>query len=227
MTTGAGHLHLVCESKIEGDASAESREEAFFPMPSSSSPCRLAHSFTLTDRILNGIVDLHAKVAEHNRLIRLLSTGQGKKHKLDGHGKVDNEIIPNQVNHEYDFGIWKGYAGQFSPEFVRELEAHEEVEYLEDDTMMWAWGIEAPLVGQAQDVDVHDGHQQKLDQQQQGLDDQMILKVNRSSSLTAKGLVNGHTFEYSSLRAPSWGLTRIAQRQRDLRKDYSYMSSAG
>jgi hypothetical protein len=174
---------------------------------------------------LNGIVDLHAKVAEHNRFIRLPPTGHGKKLNHDGHGKVENEFVPNQVDHEYDFGTWKGYAGQFSPEFVKEIESHEEVEYVEEDTMMWAWGIEAPQGGSIQDLDAHDHHQQELDQQQDL--DQLVLKVNGSSSFTAEALANGRAFEYYSLPAPSWGLTRIAERKSDLRKDYTYMSSAG
>ncbi|KAK3831044.1 MAG: peptidase S8/S53 domain-containing protein [Linnemannia gamsii] len=89
----------------------------------------------------------------------------------------EEDYIPNQVDHEYDFGTWKGYAGQFSPAFLKELESHDEVEYVEEDTMMWAWGYEPE--SQARD------------------------------------------------EAPSWGLSRIAQRRRDIQKDYSYMSSAG
>ena len=62
------------------------------------------------------------KVAQYNRLHRLPPTSQGKP---DGRERVENEdededdIIPNQVDHEYDFGTWKGYAGQFFPEFVK------------------------------------------------------------------------------------------------------------
>ncbi|ORZ23883.1 peptidase S8/S53 domain-containing protein [Lobosporangium transversale] len=81
-------------------------------------------------------------------------------------------MIPNQVDHEYDFGSWKGYAGQFSLDLLKELESHNDVEYIEEDTMVWAWGME-------------------------------------------------------SESAPSWGLTRISQRILDLKKDYSYASTAG
>lgn len=193
-------------------------------------PCRVAFLFTLIDRTLNGIVDLHAKVAEHNRLLRLPRTRQGKH---DGQEKVENDneieseddIVPNQVDHEYDFGTWKGYAGQFSPEFVKELESHDEVEYVEEDTMMWAWDIEPSSSEQANGFNIDVDRQ--LEQGQEQYLDGMILKVNRSSSFDAEMVVNGRVVEYHSLKAPSWGLARISQRQRDLKKDYSYMSSAG
>ncbi|KAG0245945.1 subtilisin-like serine protease [Mortierella sp. GBA43] len=195
--------------------------------PRSRQRAVLPHKFIV--RLKNGVdfssLDLHAKVAEHNRFTRLPPTRHGKMLNHDGHGKVENEFVPNQVDHEYDFGTWKGYAGQFSPEFVKEIESHEEVEYVEEDTMMWAWGIEAPQGGSIQDLDAHGHHQQELDQQQDL--DQLVLKVNGSSSFTAEALGNGRAFEYYSLPAPSWGLTRIAERKSDLRKDYTYMSSAG
>ncbi|KAF9999603.1 subtilisin-like serine protease, partial [Modicella reniformis] len=177
-------------------------------------------------RLKNGAdyppLDLHAKIAEHNRLIRLPPSTEKDKH----------ELVPSQIDHEYDFGTWKGYAGQFSPDFVKELESREEVEYVEEDMMMWAWGIEAEAM-----VETVDGQGQVNDDEHKDLSVNHLAATqgNRSVSLHAEALlhaeapVNGRNvhFEYYSMMAPSWGLTRVSQRQRDLREDYSYMSSAG
>ncbi|KAG0078276.1 hypothetical protein BGZ92_001527 [Podila epicladia] len=188
--------------------------------------------------------NMRSKLEEHDRLVSTPGP--------DGHLKV--ETITNQVDHEYDFGTWKGYAGQFSSEFLKELEAHDEVEYVEEDTLMWAWGMTPTLrdgddqdnddLGREQDsVDI----QQQQQQQRQQNDNLAALieealnavKPDSASSaqmVTKKGgrfdedaVVNGHDvhLDYYSLKAPSWGLTRIAERESDLDKDYTYVSSAG
>lgn len=182
---------------------------------------------------------MQSKLKEHNRLI--------KNPGPDGRKKV--ETVENQVDHEYDFGTWKGYAGQFSSDFLKELEAHDEVEYVEEDTLMWAWGME-PTFREQEDQDDDDlGRDQNnmVDMQQpeqQGVNiaallDEALNAVKPGSASSAgissvrKGdmfgedaVVNGH-LAYYSLKAPSWGLSRIAERQRDLSRDYTYVSSAG
>ncbi|KAI7829576.1 peptidase S8/S53 domain-containing protein [Gamsiella multidivaricata] len=170
----------------------------------------LPHKYIV--RLKNGTdfssLNLRSKAAEKNRLVRPPPTGE------NGHQKDDSEIIPNQVDHEYDFGTWKGYAGQFSSEFVKELESQEEVEYVEEDTLMWAWGMPSelhqkphPLADLSDACPLADG----------------LPKANIDS------VMNGQSarFEYFSMRAPSWGLARISQHKSNLNGDYSYMSSAG
>ncbi|KAF9974656.1 hypothetical protein BGZ73_001879 [Actinomortierella ambigua] len=81
--------------------------------------------------------DIRGMVEEQNRLIRLPP-------KDPNRAEDDSEsepIFENQVVHEYDFGTWKGYSGRFTPEFVKELEEHDDVDYVEEDRVMWAWGI--------------------------------------------------------------------------------------
>lgn len=179
---------------------------------------------------------MQSKLKEHNR--RINTPGP------DGHRKL--ETVANQVDHEYDFGIWKGYAGQFSSDFLKELEAHDEVEYVEEDMLMWAWGME-PTFRDGDDQDDDDLGRDQDDansqqQKKQPLFEGALNAVKPDSASSAKicikkvggrfgekAVVNGHDvhLNYYSLKAPSWGLSRIAQRQRDLDKDYTYVSSAG
>ncbi|KAF9940622.1 hypothetical protein BGZ67_007260 [Mortierella alpina] len=162
-------------------------------------------------------VNLHSRVAERNRL----QLAQGDQR---GQQKLEQEQVPNQVDHEYDFGTWKGYAGQFSSEFVKELETHDDVEYVEEDTLMWAWGVDQDN-GAA--LDTQEGSA-ALDANQEALVPEATSSTD-TSEFDTNAVVNGHNvnLEYFSLKAPSWGLARIAERERDLAKDYSYMSSAG
>ncbi|KAI1312260.1 serine protease [Mortierella claussenii] len=157
-------------------------------------------------RLKNGAdfssLDIHSKVAEHNRLVHL--------QQQEGQERVEQEPIPNEVNHEYDFGTWKGYAGQFSIDFLKELESHHDVEYVEEDTMMWAWDMNS--------------------QHKDAIGATLSSSHEDGSMLKIEGILPNVTnihFEYLTFQAPSWGLTRISQRQRDLKKDYSYMSTAG
>lgn len=179
---------------------------------------------------------MQSKLEEHNRLINTPGP--------DGHQKL--ETVANQVDHEYDFDIWKGYAGQFSSDFLKELEAHDEVEYVEEDTLMWAWGMEPTFrEGDDQDDDDLGRDQDDVDnrqQKKQAFFEEALNAVKPDSASSAKigtkkdddsfgeeAVVNGHDahLDYFSLKAPSWGLSRIAQRQRDLGKDYTFVSSAG
>ncbi|KAF9361994.1 Suppressor of the cold-sensitive snRNP biogenesis mutant brr1-1 [Mortierella sp. AD094] len=170
-------------------------------------------------------LDLHSRVAEHNPLIRVSPEGGQEEQERE-----QQEIIPNQVDHEYDFGTWKGYAGQFSSEFLKELESHDEIEYVEEDTMMWAWGMEDQQEPNQESSTNHD--QESSNQAGGSLDAVMpstllgktVALLNESLAFEADGVMR---FEYLSLKAPSWGLTRISERQRDFRKDYSYVSTAG
>ncbi|KAF9279052.1 serine protease, partial [Mortierella alpina] len=161
--------------------------------------------------------NIHSRVAERNRL-------QLAQQEQRGEQKLEQEPVPNQVDHEYDFGTWKGYAGQFSSEFVKELETHDDVEYVEEDTLMWAWGID-PDSGVALDTQ---GESTPLDADQEASTPAASLSKD-TSDFDTSAVVNGHSInlEYFSLKAPSWGLARISERERDLAKDYSYMSSAG
>ncbi|KAF9951396.1 serine protease [Mortierella alpina] len=179
----------------------------------------LPHKYIV--RLKNGAdfssVDIHSRVAERNRLQQAQAGQQGEQ-------KLEQEAVPNQVDHEYDFGTWKGYAGQFSSDFVKELETHDDVEYVEEDTLMWAWGVD-------QDSDtVLDKQEQTapLDAEQEG-SAPAASSSSDPSDFDTSAVVNAHgiKLEYFSLKAPSWGLARIAERERDLAKDYSYMSSAG
>ncbi|KAF9374055.1 hypothetical protein CPC16_001517 [Podila verticillata] len=175
------------------------------------------------------------ELEKHNRLINAPGP--------DGHQK--RETVTNQVDHEYDFGTWKGYAGQFSSDFLKELEAHEQVEYIEEDTLMWAWGMEPTFrEGGDQDDDDLGRNQGDVDRQQkkQAFFEEALNAVKPDSAFSAKigikkdhnrfgqkAVINGHDvhLDYYSLKAPSWGLTRIAERERDLDEDYTYVSSAG
>ncbi|KAF9573220.1 serine protease [Mortierella alpina] len=180
----------------------------------------LPHKYIV--RLKNGAdfssVNIHSRVAERNRLQQAQAEQRGEQ-------KLEQELVPNQVDHEYDFGTWKGYAGQFSSDFVKELETHDDVEYVEEDTLMWAWGVD-PDGGAVSDEQV--GSAAPLDTNQEA-------PVSATSSSTdasdfdSNAVVNGRSInlQYYSLKAASWGLTRIAERERDLAKDYSYMSSAG
>ncbi|KAF8957745.1 serine protease [Entomortierella lignicola] len=171
-------------------------------------------------RLKNGVdfssVDLHSRVAEHNRLIQVLA-----QEDHDGQKRVQQGIIPNQVDHEYDFGTWKGYAGQFSSELLKELESRDEVEYVEEDTMMWAWGV---------------GDQELPDQEMVTQDDGSLDAIIPSTLLGKTVAILNETMdfaasalrvEYYSMKSPSWGLTRISEHQRDLQKEYTYVSTAG
>ncbi|KAF9901106.1 hypothetical protein EC991_006524 [Linnemannia zychae] len=193
-------------------------------------------------------LNLRSKIEEHNRLSRLPPKGeeseqrQSEQRQSEQQKIQEEDYIPNQVDHEYDFGTWKGYAGQFSAEFLKELEAHDEVEYVEEDTMMWAWGYEPK--SQARDevdsdergngeaveeveVDQDDALNQAIDA---SFGDQVVPTfTNETGTFEADAIINGRgvRLNYYSLKAPSWGLSRIAQRRRDIQKDYTYMSSAG
>ncbi|KAG0033541.1 hypothetical protein BGZ81_008117 [Podila clonocystis] len=183
---------------------------------------------------------MQSKLEEHNRLLNTPGP--------DGRQKV--ETVANQVDHEYDFGTWKGYAGQFSSDFLKELEAHDEVEYVEEDTLMWAWGMEPTFHKDEQDGDDLSRNQDSVNIQQQNMQqgdtvathfEEALNAVRPGSASSAKlgtnkggrfgedALVNGHDvrLDYYSLKAPSWGLSRIAERERDLDQDYTYVSSAG
>ncbi|KAG0217227.1 hypothetical protein BGX33_011105 [Mortierella sp. NVP41] len=97
-------------------------------------------------------VNLRSKVEEHSRLSRLSPKGEKNEQRQSGEQKIQEEgYIPYQVDHEYGFGTWKGYAGQFSADFLKEFESHDEVGYVEEDTLMWAWGYEPK--SQAHDKD--------------------------------------------------------------------------
>ncbi|KAF9330572.1 hypothetical protein BG006_006456 [Podila minutissima] len=188
--------------------------------------------------------NMQSKLEEHDRVVNTLGS--------DGRRKV--ETITNQVDHKYDFGTWKGYAGQFSSEFLKELESHDEVEYVEEDTLMWAWGMEPMFrAGDDQDDDDLGRHQDSVNIQQQqqqqnqqednlaALFEEALNAVQPGSASSAKIstkkgsrygediVVNGHDahHDYYSIKAPSWGLSRIAERERDLDQDYTYVSSAG
>ncbi|KAF9302284.1 hypothetical protein BGZ74_005550, partial [Mortierella antarctica] len=188
--------------------------------------------------------NMQSKLEEHDRVVNTLGP--------DGRQKI--ETITNQVDHEYDFGTWKGYAGQFSSEFLKELESHDEVEYVEEDTLMWAWGMEPMFragddqddddLGRDQDsVDIQQQQQQQNQQEDSlaALFEEALNAVQPGSASSAKigtkkggryggdAVVNGHDvhLHYYSLKAPSWGLSRIAERERDLDQDYTYVSSAG
>ncbi|KAG0044857.1 subtilisin-like serine protease [Gryganskiella cystojenkinii] len=182
----------------------------------------LPHKYIV--RLKNGAdvaaFDLESRVAAHNRLIQ---TGAH-----DGHQRTeDEEVISNQVDHEYDFGAWKGYAGQFTPELLKELEEHDQVEYVEEDTMMWAWGINEV---REQDRDQEEGEKVigvEIDEEQQfggTMEDE-----DEAPTFETEAIVNGKSvqLQYYSLKAPSWGLTRISQRSPSQNNDYSYMSTAG
>ncbi|KAG0060265.1 hypothetical protein BGZ90_004105 [Linnemannia elongata] len=184
-------------------------------------------------------LNLRSKIEEHNRLSRLPPKGEETEQRQgegSGQQKIqEEEYIPNQVDHEYDFGTWKGYAGQFSAEFLKELESHDEVEYVEEDTMMWAWGYEpksqADDEGKAVIEEIGADQEETLDQ---AIDTSFGSQVvpsfqNETGSFEADAIINGRgvRLNYFSLKAPSWGLSRISQRHRDIQRDYSYMSSAG
>ncbi|KAG0294165.1 hypothetical protein BGZ96_001683 [Linnemannia gamsii] len=184
-------------------------------------------------------LNLRSKIEEHNRLSRLPPKSDEADQRQDGESGQQTiqkeEYVPNQVDHEYDFGTWKGYAGQFSAEFLKELESHEEVEYVEEDTLMWAWGYEP----QSQARDDEEVVIEEIAADQDDALDQVIdatfgdqtssSYMNETSNFEANAIINGHgvRLNYFSLKAPSWGLSRISQRHRDIQRDYSYMSSAG
>ncbi|KAF9123358.1 hypothetical protein BGW39_009027 [Mortierella sp. 14UC] len=188
-------------------------------------------------------LNLRSKIEEHNRLSRLPPKGEEIEQRQSEQQKIQEEdYIPNQVDHEYDFGTWKGYAGQFSAEFLNELEAHE-VEYVEEDTMMWAWGYK-PKSQARDEVDSNaqdDGKvvvEEVVEDQDKALNqavdasfgDQAVPTfTNETGTFEADAMINGRGvhLNYYSLKTPSWGLSRIAQRHRNIQKDYSYMSSAG
>ncbi|KAG0277599.1 subtilisin-like serine protease [Linnemannia exigua] len=188
-------------------------------------------------------INLRSKIEEHNRLSRLPPKGEeGAPPQSEQQKLQEEDYIPNQVDHEYDFGTWKGYAGQFSPEFLKELEAHDEVEYVEEDTMMWAWGYEPK--SQARDEVDNDSQEGEVvieeigDDQEESLNQAIDASfggqvvpsfVNETATFEADAIINGHgvRLNYYSLKAPSWGLSRIATRRRDIQKDYTYMSTAG
>ncbi|KAF9948073.1 hypothetical protein BGZ70_002375 [Mortierella alpina] len=186
----------------------------------------LPHKYIV--RLKNGAdfssVNIHTRVAERNRL----QQAQGKQR---GEQKLEQELVPNQVDHEYDFGTWKGYAGQFSSEFVKELETHDDVEYVEEDTLMWAWGIDedSGAVLDKQEESAPSDASQEASVPVAGCSTDASNSPTDALDFDTSAVVNGRSInlEYFSLKAPSWGLSRIAQRDRDLAKDYSYMSSAG
>ncbi|KAF9156161.1 hypothetical protein BG015_007059 [Linnemannia schmuckeri] len=185
-------------------------------------------------------INLRSKIEEHNRLSRLPPKGEEAEQR---HGEEsgrqkfsEEEYISNQVDHEYDFGTWKGYAGQFSAEFLKELESHDEVEYVEEDTLMWAWGYEPKSQALDDDnkviieeigVDEDEALGQAIDA---SFGDQAVPSFrNETGNFEADAIINGRDvrLDYFSLKAPSWGLSRISQRHLDIQGNYSYMSSAG
>ncbi|KAF8933352.1 hypothetical protein BGZ47_010898 [Haplosporangium gracile] len=187
--------------------------------------------------------NLRSKIEEHNRLSRLSRLPPKSEEAEQRQGEEssrqkfsEEEYIPNQVDHEYDFGAWKGYAGQFSAEFLKELESHNEVEYVEEDTLMWAWGYEpkSQACNDDNEVVIEEIGADKDEALGQVIDalfgDQVVPSFkNETGSFEADAIINGRgvRLEYSSLKAPSWGLSRISHRHRDIQGDYSYMSSAG
>ncbi|KAG0341483.1 subtilisin-like serine protease [Podila humilis] len=184
----------------------------------------LPHKYIV--RLKNGAdldtFNLQSQLDEHNRLTHTDSPDGRQKH----------EVIPNQVDHEYDFGIWKGYAGQFSSDFLKELESHDEVEYVEEDTLMWAWdtGRDDELNQEAENSDStlsRKNQQHKQNEKRLVYEEQ--LGAVMSGNYGGEALINGQEthLSYYSLKAPSWGLSRIAQHNRDLSKDYTYASTAG
>ncbi|KAG0263467.1 hypothetical protein BG011_008760 [Mortierella polycephala] len=195
----------------------------------------LPHKYIV--RLKNGAdfttLNIRSRVAAHNRMIHISPDGE------HGQQKVEQEIVPNQVDHEYDFGTWRGYAGQFSSEFLKELQSQDEVEYVEEDTLMWAWGVDAGQAEMTEPLTAVEDSQQDLVSNEH---DEALNPTQGSStiySMAANGtqtqdfagdaIINGRNvnIEYHSLKSPNWGLTRIAQRQRNLQGDYTYMSTAG
>ncbi|KAF9404293.1 Subtilisin-like protease 10, partial [Podila epigama] len=202
----------------------------------------LPHKYIV--RLKNGAdfetFNIQSKVEEHNRLARVPGP--------DGKQKLEQEV-PNQVSHEYDFGTWKGYAGQFSSEFLKELEKHDDVDYIEEDKMMWAWDMEPEEAAVAHD-DIDDSLQEQGDHplalspeevQPQGQIELEAVKPGHASSakvgtvstkkkgaFDSEAVINGHymSINYYSLKAPCWGLSRISER-RPNNNDYTYMSTAG
>ncbi|KAG0305340.1 hypothetical protein BGZ98_004274 [Dissophora globulifera] len=189
----------------------------------------LPHKYIV--RLKNGAdfssFDLDSRVSERNRLIKMPPAGENRQQQ-DGEENVEEEWIPNQVYHEYDFGTWKGYSGQFSAEFVKELEEHDEVEYVEEDKLMWAWGMDDQQ-DQLEDDQVTVRNEALDASNAPMLLEQAVVFGNETGNFASEGVPGSQPpqFNYYSLRAPSWGLTRISQRRRDLRNDYSYMSTAG
>lgn len=163
--------------------------------------------FSPYDRACNtqSLVNLESRVAAHNRLIQVSDAND--------EDNTEDETIANQVDHEYDFGTWKGYAGQFSPDFLKELEEHDDVEYVEEDKLMWAWDMEP----------------QGTEETSSGTTSKMATAEEEESTFEADAIINGKdvTLQYYSLKAPSWGLTRIANRAPIKERVYSYMASAG
>ncbi|KAF9578651.1 hypothetical protein BGW38_005448 [Lunasporangiospora selenospora] len=172
-----------------------------------------------------GSLDIHSRAAEHNRIAKEQLQLQ-QQLVNDGRLRVEEEAVPNQVDHEYDFVTWKGYAGQFSPQFLHELENHDDVDYIEEDTMMWAWGVP-----ESEDNNVGDGTNKggELYSEPSTPVPNEGSPSRVSDDMDAEAIINGRNvhLDYYSLKTPSWGLTRIAQHARDLQKDYTYASSAG
>lgn len=106
---------------------------------------------------------------------------------------------------------------------------------MEEDTMMWAWGYEPK--SQARDEDevvieeIGANQEEALDQViDASFGDQAVPSFkNETDGFEADAIINGRgvRLNYFSLKAPSWGLSRISQRHRDIQRDYSYMSTAG
>ncbi|KAF9167204.1 Transcriptional coactivator, partial [Actinomortierella ambigua] len=88
--------------------------------------------------------DIHGRVEQYNRLLRRPPRGHSRVDPgSEGSDNESEEVLENKVVHEYDFGSWKGYAGRFTAEFIKDLEEHEAVDYVEEDRVMWAWGMPA------------------------------------------------------------------------------------
>ncbi|KAF9190038.1 subtilisin-like serine protease [Haplosporangium sp. Z 767] len=195
----------------------------------------LPHKYIV--RLKNGAdfttLNIRSRVAAHNRMIHIPPDGE------PGQQRVEQEIVPNQVDHEYDFGTWKGYAGQFSPEFLKELKSQDEVEYVEEDTMMWAWGVDVGQTDKAEFPTAVEDSQQGLvsNEHYEALDPtqdpttvySMATNVTQAQGFAGDAIINGRNvdIEYHSTKTPNWGLTRIAQRQRNPQGNYTYMSTAG
>ena len=100
---------------------------------------------------------------------------------------------------------------------------------------MWAWGYEPKSQVRGEDevvIDMIGADQEKtLDQAiDASFGGQAVPSFkDETGNFEADAIINGRgvCLNYFSLKAPSWGLSRISQRHRDIQRDYSYMSSAG
>jgi hypothetical protein len=107
---------------------------------------------------------------------------------------------------------------------------------------MWAWGYEPQSQArnefdgdlQGDEVSIEEVMEDQGEALSQAIDTSFGVQAapkstNDTGTFEVDAIINGHgvRLNYYSLKTPSWGLSRISQRQRDIQKDYSYMSSAG